>query len=120
MAGVRPISWWQWIPLPWRKWRLVGTVEAGDEVPDRLPRKGVVLVEHAHRPTWAAFDCPCGRGHRLMVNLDQTRRPVWRVASRHPLSIRPSVDDVTPLRRCHFWITNGRITWDRHEPRKGR
>lgn len=118
MAGVKHVSWWQWMPLPWRKWRLVGRVEAGDEVPDRLPRKGVVLVGPAERPTWAAFDCPCGRGHRLMVNLDKTRRPAWRVESLRPLSIRPSVDDITKGRRCHFFISNGRITWARDERRK--
>jgi hypothetical protein len=118
MARVKQIPWWQWIPLPWRRWRLVGNVDAGDEVPHRLPRKGVVLVGPPDSPTWAAFDCPCAQGHRLMVNLDQRRRPAWRVESLSPLSIRPSLDDITPTRRCHFFISRGRITWARDGPRE--
>jgi hypothetical protein len=115
VAGVIP--WWQWLPLPWRKWHRVARVNAGDEVPDRLPRRGVVLVGPAEHPTWAAFDCPCGRGHRLMVNLDKTRIPAWRVESLSPLSLRPSIDDITPERRCHFFISNGKITWAHNEQR---
>lgn len=115
MAGV--ISWWQQLPLPWRKFRLVGRVDAGDEVPGRLPRKGVVLVGPVDHPTWAAFDCPCGRGHRLMVNLDKARRPAWRVERARPLTLRPSIDDATPERRCHFLVTGGKITWARDERR---
>lgn len=115
MADVKPISWWHWLPLPWRTWRLVGHVEAGDEVPDRLPRKGVVLVGPPERPSWLAFDCPCGHGHRLMVNLDSRRRPSWRVESLRPLSIRPSIDNITSERRCHFFLLRGKITWARDE-----
>jgi hypothetical protein len=52
-----------------------------------------------------------------MVNLDQRRRPAWRVESLRPLSIRPSIDDITPERRCHFFLSKGRITWARDERR---
>ena len=115
MAGVGPIAWWKRLPLPWRKWRLVGQVQAGDEVPERLPRRGVILVGSPERPAWVAFDCPCGHGHRLMVNLEKTRRPAWRIESLRPLSIRPSIDNVTPERRCHFIVRDGKITWARDE-----
>ncbi len=46
-----------------------------------------------------------------MVNLDKTRRPVWKIESRIPLSIRPSIDSVTPERRCHFTIRAGKTIW---------
>ncbi len=105
------IRWWEWLPLPWRSWRVVGLVEAGDEVPDRLPTRGAVLVGTAARPTWIAFDCPCRAGHRLMVNLDPHRRPAWRIVSMKPLTIRPSIDDVSAERRCHFVVRGGRIVW---------
>jgi hypothetical protein len=95
----------------------VGQVDAGDEVPDRLPRRGAVLVGPSTQPTWIAFDCPCERGHRIMINLDRSRRPAWRVASRTPLSIRPSIDDVAAGRRCHFFVSNGKIDWARNDGR---
>lgn len=117
MAGVAGIRWWQWLPLPRRRWRLVGQVSAGDEVPPRIPRRGVVLVGDPTRPTWCAFDCPCEQRHRLMVNLDSARRPTWRIESQRPLSIRPSIDDITPTRRCHFSIRDGKIAWARHQQR---
>jgi len=115
MAIMKQIPWWQWLPLPWRKWRLVGHEEAGDEVPIRLPPKGIVLVGPPEHPTWAAFDCPCGHGHRLMVNLDPSRRPFWRIESLCPLSLHPSIDNVTSERRCHFFVFRGRIIWARDE-----
>lgn len=117
MAGVDCIAWWQWLALPWRRWRLVTRVQAGDDVPDRLPYKGVALVGSTEQPTWVAFDCPCRESHRLMVNLDKTRLPAWRIESLSPLSIRPSIDDITPERRCHFFISNGKITWAHDEQR---
>jgi hypothetical protein len=117
MAGLGRIRWWQWLPWPQRRWRVVTGVDAGDEVPERLPPRGVVLVGDVARPTWIAFDCPCGRGHRLMVNLDPARRPRWRIESLRPLSIRPSIDDITSDRRCHFFIRSGKIAWAHNEPR---
>lgn len=117
MASVNVIGWWHWLPLPWRRWRVVGRVDAGDEVPDRLPPKGVVLVGTSERPTWVAFDCPCRRGHRLMVNLNKARQPAWHVESLRPLSIRPSIDNITQQQRCHFFIRGGKIVWARDEHR---
>ena len=112
MAGMKKlVAWWQSLPIPWRVWRIVGQVVAGDEVPDRLPDRGVVLVGRPGRSTWAVFDCPCRAGHRLMVNLDSARHPYWRVDSLKPLSIRPSIDDITPERRCHFIVRRGKIRW---------
>lgn len=117
MGSLGAIKWWQWLPWPWHRWRVVGRVSAGDEVPDRLPRRGVLLVGDVTRPAWAAFDCPCEEGHRLMVNLDKSRRPAWRVESIRPLSILPSIDDITSRRRCHFFIRDGQIAWARHQQR---
>lgn len=115
MAGVkRLIGWWRLLPLPWHAWRIVRYVPSADEVPERLAHRSVVLVGNPGRATWAALDCPCKTGHRLLVNLDGTRRPVWRIESRRPLSIHPSIDDVTPERRCHFTIRNGKAKWVRH------
>lgn len=110
MAGVGVIPWWRKIPLPWRRWRMVLFVEAADEIPDRLPHRGAVVVGTMQRPKWIAFDCPCGTGHRVMVNLDQGRRPFW-VLREIPLTLTPSIDDRVDGRRCHFMMTRGRVRW---------
>ena len=118
MAGIkRLIAWWQSLPLPWQAWRIVGQVDAGDDVPDRLPAKGIVLVGAPGSATWAAFDCPCRTAHRLMVNLDRARHPFWNVDSLKPLTICPSIDDITLERRCHFVVRSGRIYWAHHNRR---
>ena len=113
MAGMKKLlARLQSLPQRWWcNWRIVGQVGAGDEVPDRLPNKGVVLVGAPGSATWAAFDCPCRTGHRLMLNLDRARRPFWRVDPLKPLSIRPSIDSISPERRCHFIVHGGRIHW---------
>ena len=50
MAGLKGlVAWWQRLSLPWRSWRMVGQVCSGDEVPDQLPNRGVVLVGPTER-----------------------------------------------------------------------
>jgi len=107
------IRWSQWWPF-WA-WRAVGTVESADEVPSRLPRHGVVLVGTPGQVKWISFDCPCGAGHRVLLNADPERRPVWKVArsDRGRLSISPSIDQVNAGRRCHYFIRNGKTVWAR-------
>ena len=115
MVGMKVLSaWWQSLPIPWRAWRIVGHVDSGADVPENLPDRGVILVSNSGRPIWAVFDCPCRAGHRLMVNLDHARSPFWRIQSVDPLSIYPSIDDVTSERRCHFVMYRGRIRWSRN------
>jgi len=114
MAGVsRWRQWWGNRPWPWRRWSIAVRVEHGDEIPAQLPFRGAVLVVTAGQPKWMAFDCPCRRGHRVMLNLDPRRRPVWRVLSLSPLTIDPSVDDPTMRGHCHFFLHRGRVIWVR-------
>lgn len=103
------IRWWHWIPWPF--WRLVAIVEAADEIPERVPRRGVLLVGTHVQPKWLAFDCPCGSGHRVMINLDANRRPCWRFLGSRLLTISPSVDSCMADHRCHYLITRGRVVW---------
>ena len=121
MAGMKNLrAWWQSLPLPWRKWHVHHLVSSADEVPEHLPYGAVVLVGMPNELTWAAFDCPCRRGHRIMINLDKSRYPFWSVRSHKPLSIYPSIDDVTLEYRCHFTIRAGNVNWalfDNHQDR---
>ena len=112
------LIWWQSLPITWRYWRIVGQVDAGDEVPERLPYRGVALVGATEKAKWAVFDCPCRTGHRLMLNLDTTKYPYWRIESQKPLTIWPSIDNVTLESRCHFTIRLGKITWAKDSRRR--
>lgn len=106
-------NWWTLVPIPWRRWRIALKVDAGDKVPDSIPRNGTVLVESGSSPTWLAFDCPCGRGHRIMLNLCRSRWPYWTVKRRSPLTVEPSIDTVYAGIRCHFFLERGKIIWTR-------
>lgn len=109
------ISWWHW--LPFLRWRVVGTAEAADEVPDRLPRNGVALVGDKRQIKWIVFDCPCRTGHRIMLNADSGRNPYWKLTKAGRLSISPSVDFRGSQRRCHYFVRDGRIMWAKDSDR---
>lgn len=102
---------------PFARWQLVGQVEAADEVPERLPRRGAVLVGTPQHPKWIAFDCPCSLRHRVLLPLDKRHRPHWRMGQGKPLSLSPSIDALNGMRRCHYFITNGRTVWAHDEER---
>ncbi len=109
MADSVKISWWDWLPI--HEWRIVGIVESADDIPQSLPRNGVVLVGQRKSPKWIAFDCPCRTGHRIMLNMDKARWPYWSINKKGALTISPSVDYHGSERRCHFFVRTGRIRW---------
>jgi len=109
MACLGRIPFWEWVPG--RAWRIVVSVEAADEIPDRLPSHGAVIVGSLQQPKWLAFDCPCKTGHRIMVTLDPTHWPHWKVKNAKKLSLYPSVDYRGTNRICHYFITDGKIRW---------
>jgi Family of unknown function (DUF6527) len=90
---------------------VVALVAKPSRVPDELPRNGVVLTGASLKnPAWILFDCPCGRGHRAMLNLSPKERPVWKASGLRRLTLNPSVDDLS-IDRCHYWVRDGRIDW---------
>lgn len=94
-------------------WRIIGEVVEADQVPDSIPKNGAIRVGSARAAKWLAFDCPCDQGHRVLLNLDERRWPVWRVRNTSPLTIWPSVDAKTGSRRCHYFIDRGHVFWTR-------
>jgi hypothetical protein len=46
-----------------------------------------------------------------MLNLDAHRWPVWKLQSRIPLSLYPSVIAEHGAEPCHFIVRKGRILW---------
>jgi hypothetical protein len=108
---MSPILPWHWLPYPGRPRRVIGRVTTADEVPVRLPRHGAIVVGPQDAPTWVAFDCPCPERHRVMLNLDSRRRPVWTLGRKSRLTISPSVDEFRGSTRCHYFIRDGRTKW---------
>lgn len=102
-------SWFDW--LPWRRWKVVQQVEAADEVPERLGPRTAVFVGTREHPKWLAFDCPCGRGHRILIPLERSKKPHWRLAEGDRMTLSPSVDAVWRGRRCHYVIRSGKTIW---------
>jgi len=105
------IRWWDW--LPFFGWRIVAIVDSAVDVPELLPRNGAVVVGRVDNPKWLAFDCPCRTGHRILLNMDRGRWPVWSFKPSNRLTISPSVDYHDKTKRCHYFIRNGRIDWAR-------
>ena len=104
--------WFERLPLPWRRWRVTHLVESAADVPECLPYRGAALVVFGQaKPGWLVFDCPCACPHRVMLNLDPERYPWWQTLSLDPLTIQPSVDDLSNSSRCHYLIQGGRIIW---------
>lgn len=96
-------------------WRLEATVSNMDDVPARIRCCRAYLVATATHHKWLVFDCPCGNGHRIVLNLDRAHRPVWsvRLSKAKALTLSPSVDYRGERRACHYVLSNGRVSWVR-------
>jgi hypothetical protein len=96
--------------------RIVRYTELPD-LPTDLDRHALAVCGPPDAPKWAAFECPCGRGHRIVVNLRAERSPRWRLgdADGPGLSLWPSIDSHAEV-RCHFWLEDGRVTWVKDRP----
>jgi hypothetical protein len=113
MARRLKLSWWdRFVLLPWR---IVGDVESADDIPSELPRHGAVVVGAGNKLKWIAFDCPCQLRHRIMLNLDASRYPYWRVrrGKKDRLTISPSVSSLENNVHCHYFIREGKVIWTR-------
>lgn len=88
----------------------VHTVPRMSAVPSDIARD-IYIVEKGQRRAWAVFNCPCERGHRLVVNLSPNRWPCWGVSVRRGLaSFWPSLW-LKEQCKSHFWIRRNRIYW---------
>ena len=96
-------------------WRLEASVSDMDDVPAHIRPRRAYLVATATHHKWLVFDCPCGTGHRIVLNLDRARRPTWavRLCKRGALTLHPSVDYRDDRLACHYVLWNGRVEWVR-------
>src|SRR5271157_3260487 len=87
--------------------QLESSVDPGPE----LKAKKLVLIGPREKPKWLRFECPCGCGDVIALNLMASHYPRWSVEIYEDgtLSAMPSVDD----RKCgsHFWIRRNKINW---------
>lgn len=95
----------------WRRWKADLRTESASDIPDIIPARHAVIVgTHAHQK-WLVFDCPCGHGHRVMLNLDSSHYPRWRITNDYPITLIPSVDEHSHAGHCHYIVRDGRIRW---------
>lgn len=71
--------------------------------------KSMVLIRDAHGPRWLQFNCPCGCGEAVWVNLRRGAGPAWslRVDNRGQVSLWPSVVRNSGC-MSHFVLHSGR------------
>ena len=95
------------------RWRITATVSDIDEVPARIRARRAFLVANETRHKWLVFDCPCGAGHRILLNLDRSRRPFWTLLllESRRFTLRPSVAYRDGHRSCHYFLSKGRVDW---------
>jgi len=119
----RIIDWWR------RQQRTVPRIdtieyyERQSEAPISIPRQTLAIIGKGEHLKWAMFECPCGTGHKIMINLAASRSPHWRLASDKGIpSLLPSIDYQDDHGRCHFWLRAGRVefTPDSVRPRRRR
>jgi hypothetical protein len=91
------------------------------EVPTRLPRRALAVSGSPENPRWVSFECPCGTGHTIMVNLSTKRPPFWTLSlGGGGPSLSPSVNFNDAYTRCHFWVRDGRVNFTRDSRRRRR
>src|SRR5207302_1613338 len=95
--------------------RLVGRLRGADidhivfyqshsEVPSVLGKRTLAVVGKHDYWKWAIFLCPCGRGHRIDVNLQRHHDPHWTISlGAWGPTLAPSVDYRGDF-RCHFYL----------------
>ena len=96
-----------------RPWRLENSVSDVDDVPSHIRARRAFLVATVRRNKWLVFDCPCRTGHRVILNLDESRDPFWtlRLTRTQRISLSPSIDYKGSRRSCHYFLSNGRVVW---------
>lgn len=95
----------------WRRWKADLHAESAADIPDHIPARHAMVVGTPTRRKWLVFDCPCGHGHRVMLNLDESHYPRWRITTEYPMTLAPSVDEHSAAGHCHYIVRDGRIRW---------
>lgn len=103
--------WWRSFTASLAPRRSLKILE-GDTLPDKLPRRDLVLMRDDDDDWSVGLRCPCGCGQRLELMVLKDVRPRWDVIfdkQRCP-TLHPSVWLRTGC-RSHFWVRQGKIVW---------
>ena len=109
-------TWWK--RLRAEKIKRVVIVDSMTAVPTACA-SDLYLVRHGSFDKRAVFDCPCGCGRRIDLNLVQTQHPSWSAKLRNGrITLAPSIWLTADPCRSHFFVRNSKIEWaDARSPR---
>lgn len=85
-----------------------------EDFPDKVKDKVIYIVGEGRFHWVLVFQCPCGCGHTIQLNLLNEADPCWtfQISKKHEISIWPSVWRTTGC-KSHFIVQNGKIEWVR-------
>lgn len=90
----------------------VSRVVASYPNPEDIAPEEIVIVGDEKYRKWACFRCPGGCGEIILLSLNKSRRPSWRLLLdwlKRP-TLHPSVRQLNDC-KCHFWVRKGRVDW---------
>lgn len=103
----------------WRRLRITSPtypglswVDSVDALPSPAAARTIYVVGAPQGSKWVSFDCPCGRGHQVLLSTQRSHQPHWTLeVTPSGRTLRPSIDRTSGGQRCHFFLTRGRVTW---------
>ena len=103
-----------WLKPPYQ------TLFVEEDLPARLERKTIYIVQEDGFLEQAAMLCPCGCRRVLNMNLIPDEHPCWQL-TRHPDNTVTLYPSVWRKKNCrsHFWFRQGRIFWCTNSRRGG-
>lgn len=87
-------------------------VVSGDSLPERMPRRDLVLADDDGDHWCVGMICPCGCDRTIELMLIREANPHWalKVDSEGFPTLTPSVWLRTGC-KSHFWVREGRVQW---------
>ena len=83
-----------------------------DDIPQNIESKIVYIIGEKGFEWLAVFNCPCGCGDIIQLNLLKEATPSWRFMCHRNgrISVSPSINRIVNC-QSHFNIVKGKIKW---------
>jgi len=95
-------NWWH--PVDYR-------FELQVDIPKQISRKKIYLIGKPEAKWVAIFQCPCGCGESVYLNLLSDARPCWHFWTvGKKISFHPSIWQKNGC-KSHYFIKDGRVKW---------